>query len=298
MQYPRTPIVAAATAWAWIVLGAAGIVGPAAAAEAPDTEPRPLSRVAAGLDFSFGLPQPGQGSAPSGWSHGVLLAKPAIASGDLDSVPGLMKKYAELFSTVILAQTSGGPASFKLQRVGIGLAIPHERGYRTVDAKSPEVGLIGRQVLSTAEAKLAEVREIARYDGGSMFDVPAIVLHQGEHVDRVVRHFVWVARDSGQVALALWLIDRSNPEAPRPGEDSLVWVPAWFEDPRPLHVDGGEFVLGIPGERALAMERLPQGQRAPLRSPLAELAVAPRYSPETLRQFAAELAQAIAAPTQ
>ncbi|QDU86883.1 hypothetical protein Pla175_02370 [Pirellulimonas nuda] len=260
----------------------------AAAAGGLDLQPAPIDRVPAGLDFTE--------APPAGWTHLPIVATLSISSGDTGAASGLVSKYAQMFGTVVMASVDRNQAgAHRLGRVAIGVMIPWRGAYRTVDAKSQEIGFVGRQAMPSIIKKLDAITRVARYDSAVVFDVPALMADDGRHVERVVRHFVWCSPKTGDLATAVWLIDASDPARRRLVEDSFVWMPSGYIDRRRLHVDGREFTLGIPGERAFAVESLPAADRAKFSPKMAEVAALAEFDKQTLFQLASELAKSIQA---
>ncbi len=261
-----------------------------ASGQGMDLQPAPIDRVPAGLDI--------RDAPPEGWSHTVLTATPRLTSGDVDSVSSLVGKYAQMFCSVVVANVVADDAGrSRLERVGIGIMVPWQGGYRTVDGKSSELGMIGRQVMATGAKLFNRITRIARYQSAVVFDVPALMVEDDKHVERIVRHFVWCSPKTGDVALAVWMIDPTEPANPRLVEETFVWTPAGAVDVRRLHVDSSQFTLGIPGERALAVERLLDANRAKFSPAMAEVAALARFEKQSLIQLATELSKSIQAAT-
>ncbi len=74
----------------------------------------------------------------------------------------------------------------------------------------------------------------------------------------------------------------------------IQWLPANLTGDCILHVDGDEFSLGQPTERAFAITSPPKGQKEiTISDDLKPLAARPRFSPATAAELESKLRQAI-----
>ena len=240
----------------------------------------------------------------AGWNRVVLLAKPRLASGDLDRIPRLANRYATMFCLTIMAcvtqEEEGETVQFKLSELGVGYALPRNGQYVVVSSATPApsdpgLGFVEKRVLAASEKCLADVVPIAHHDTLWIFDAKAIVLERGEHQDRVVRHAVWVYPLQGQLAMLVWLLAGDQPPGYRMVEHVMQLVPPNFVEDRQFHVKADEFYFGIPSARAFALVQLPQGQPIRVTPELATLASAKHYTAASLNQLAEALAKTVQA---
>lgn len=256
-----------------------------------DLTPRPLEKLKEGLVIGE--------EAPSGYSHIVMLSWPKIRAEDVEATPGTAAKFSQMFGTAILAnvqrqQTAAGPRC-RIEKLAIGHTVRTDEGAQVVEPDSDGLTFMAGQVLANGDKELGKMVQVARYDSAIVFDAPAILLRGGEHREMAVRHFVWTNAQRGGLATALWVVDPSIPDAPRPADPFFVLLPGNFRDDRVLSVDPDQFTLGIPGRTAFALARLPRGVRVAMTPELARMAALPRFTEETLAGLARQLSLAVAA---
>lgn len=205
------------------------------------------------------------------WNRVVLLARPRIASGDVSSLSSSIKNSVTTFVLTILATVESyedarsGEGRYRLREVGVGYSTEVEGTLRAVSLASASnmglsLGFIQRQMLSENEKQLGKVRLIMHTSTLAIFDAPAILLRDGRHQDFVVRHFVWINSKTGDNAAMVWLLKRSAGGELGVVDEPIRHLPAGFKEDRTIHIDGDEFTLGIPSERAFALEQLPPGK--------------------------------------
>lgn len=260
----------------------------------------------------------------SRWNRLVLLSRPTLVGGDVEQIPAGVRRSVSRFSLTVMttvrrskrdagaepsaAERRGGETSpereFRLSEVGVGYSARVGDRQVIVDVDSAErlgldLSLIDRYVLDQNVERLSGPRVAARSSTLIIFDAPAILARGDDHRDATMRHLVWVDSDSGQTAVAAWfLVDREAAADDSPavlrGEPLRV-LPGGVREKRRIRVDGDEFFLGIPTERAFAMQSLPPGRPIAWTDRLASLASRRSYSPETLAEFTSSLNEAIAA---
>lgn len=242
------------------------------------------------------------------WNRIVLLAKPEISSGATDALPSSIRSAVSTLILSILAtvdsyQDASGAVRYRLTEVGVGyscgvngqLKIVNVEEARSVGAK---LSFIQRQLLAENEKQLDQVQLIARTATLVMFDTPAILLRDNQHKDFVMRHFVWIDSTTGDSAALVWLLEAT----PRGGplsvvDDPMAWLPAGTRENRAIHVDGNEFsFLGIPTDRAFALEDLPPGQPVAWTSAAKQIAGRSTYNLDELQQLTIALNQALHSP--
>ncbi len=74
-----------------------------------------------------------------------------------------------------------------------------------------------------------------------------------------MRHVIVCHPQSGVVFMYLWCMDKGPDGAFRYLQDSLRIVHEGEVEDRRIHVDGKEFFLGVPSERAFALSHSPPG---------------------------------------
>lgn len=258
----------------------------APAVDAIDVRPRNVERIPPGT--VVGRHHEGT------WNRLVLLARPRLAAGDVERVSRTVRDYATRFPVVVMArveqEAGSSPGRFRLGGVGLGYctSILGEDVVISTDTHErlgARLDLIGKIVLGQNEKCLDDARIIASSDTLMIFDVRAIVLREDMHRDMVVRHMVWVSSPSGKVAALIWLLDEDAQVGYRLAEDVLHAIAQDHVEDRVIHVLASEFTLGVPSARAFALIRMPQGKVIQASPDLARLAVLPRYTEESLREF-------------
>jgi len=235
------------------------------------------------------------------WNRILLLAKPRISSGDVDTLSEDVRKTVSSFVLSVLATIEGyadaasGQKRYRLRDVGIGYAMQREDKLLIISsAKQTEMKLelnfVGSQMLKTNEQQLKTARMIARTSTIYMFDTPSIMLLGDKHVKLITRHFIWVDSKSGSSSMLVWLVAEDKSGNWRVASKSLQWVPTGTQEDRKVHVDGDQFFLGIPkNERAFALESLPPGKAADWSPEAIELASRQSYDAQSLRSLALAL---------
>ena len=238
------------------------------------------------------------------WNHVVLLAKPRISSGDTNKLGETIRNAVSTLSLTILATVDRADnGSFKLSEVGVGYSVPIKGtqtvvSYDTASELGARLGLIARRVLSENEKQLDNVRVVTRSSTLLVFDTPAILFRSGRHRDYTIRHLCWIDPVSGRGAMLVWILGKDTNGRLRVVDEPMQVVPAGTVEDREIHVDGQEFILGIPSERAFALESLPPGlsvswKFAEGKGSIATLASQERYTEQELVELAATLNHAI-----
>ncbi len=240
------------------------------------------------------------------WNKVVLLARPRIASGDVESLPASVKSTASSFVLTILATVESytneaGESKFKLAELGLGYSMDVDGVLKVVtvdDAASLglHLGFFKRQMLWENEKQLQTVHVITRTSTLTIFDTPAIVLRNQAHQDYTVRHFVWIDSRTGRNAMLVWLLARGAGGRATVVDEPMRWLPPGAKEDRAIHVDKNEFsLLGIPGERAFAIEDLPPGKKVPWTERAKALAARDDLAGDSLRELTAALNEALQA---
>ena len=273
---------------AWAVDTAVGAQGLVSAASE-------LTRIEAGTLISMDSPQ-------ERWNRIVLLAKPRIASGDVESLPIAIRESVSDFVLTIMASVEEfsdpdtAEPRFRLADVGLGYSTQVDDQLRAVSVADAgkvgiDLGVLARLLLLENEKQLKTAKIIARTPTLMIIDAPAYVLRHGEHYECVMRHFIWVEPSTGRSAALVWLIDydgAGNPFAD--SSEAARWAPAGLREDRAIHVDGREFnMFGMPGKKAFAMESMPPGKPVAWTDQARALAAHSSYTVESLRELSAAL---------
>jgi hypothetical protein len=128
-------------------------------------------------------------------------------------------------------------------------------------ALGADLGFLERAVLSRAHEKLRDVQVVARSDTLTLIDAPNWLQRDGKHVSVILRYAVLVDPDTGKLDTLLWVIDRDEQGGYRGAAGPMEWLPPNKQEDCVLHVDAKEFSLGVPSERAFALNRIPQGRK-------------------------------------
>lgn len=233
----------------------------------------------------------------------VILAKGRLGSGDVDDVPSIAKKYANMFNLVIMAKVEpnkvDGEVKYELDRVEVGFSmdIGGKQVVVTPDT-AKELGgkldIIASQILAANEKALADVTQIVRYRTLSMFDAKAIMLRGDEHKEMIMRHLIWLNSKTGQIGTAVWLLGQDGDAERYTMPDDVIQVlPPSFVEDRVIDVKANKFFLGVPTPDAFALVRLPQGTPIKVDDKLAELASNKQYDTRSLGQLVADLNSAL-----
>ena len=268
--------------------GATAAPAPTTARDSPEAKTTALSRIDAGLAVV---------DDPHGyWNRTLLLARPRIASGDVQALSAAIRELVPKFVLTIMAAVEAvehaGDDQPRYRLADIGLAYSTEvAGVLTTVSVADaarlgiELGWFERMMLAENERQLQTARLVARTSTLTIFDVPALLARDAEHRWYVMRHFVWIDTSSGRAAVLVWLLRRAAGglyvvERQQPAR----WFPAGLREDRAIHVDGRQFsLLGLPKPEAFAMEELPPGKDVAWTAPAAAQAAEKRYDADALR---------------
>ena len=256
-----------------------------------DTARKPLARIRPGTIVAK--------PAPEGWTDLILFARPRLGAGDHESAPSSAKRFVRMFNTAVAARVKkhdDGTHSLDEVAVGVSMAIDGKQVIVTPDTAAPlggKLGIFGPKILSAAEESLNDVQQVARYETMLLFDAKALMHHDGEHVEMMVRHLIWVSKSTGKLGTAVWLTKPTESGAELAGDAFIVLPPQLVED-RVLHVDKSKFTLGVPGKEAFALERLPPGAKYAFTPELKEHAAKKDFTPQDVKALAVAFAQAVA----
>lgn len=267
-----------------------------ARSEEPTVAPLGLPRIEAGTLV--------EDSDASRWNRVVLLAKPRIASGDVDAVPKSARTAAANFVLTILAtvtaEDAGNASSvYRLDELGVGYCMNIDGQLKIVTSDKARsmglyLGFIQSNMLSENEKQLDTVRVITRTTTLVIFDTPAILLRQAQHQDFLMRHFVWVDSRTGRNAALVWLLKQDATGTWKVADEPMRWLPPGMKEDRAIHVDGDEFsFFGIPNDRAFALEDLPPGKPIEWTAEARRLAAMGSYPDDVLRELTTALNAAL-----
>lgn len=241
--------------------------------------PRPISVLPAGTAAA-------DGSENSPWNRLILLATPKINSGQTEVLSDTIRSVATQCSLTVMATVTPPnetASQFQLTSIGVGYSAKTPQGQVIITSTSAAqqnagLGFIGRQVLRTNEQQLSKVILVAQTSTVAIFDAPSVMLLSGKHVLVTTRHLLWIEPRSGKGAMLTWLLDTSSAPS-RIVRAPLRLVPFSTMETRKIHVDGKEFgLLGIPSERAFALEDLPPGKNIVWTNPAIALAARSTYT--------------------
>jgi len=252
----------------------------------------PLSRITPGTTIE---PSGDNSVNLTRWNQTVLLAKPRIASGDTDKLGDMIRKSVSALTLTILATikpTDNG--TYQLAEVGVGYSVPIGGKQTVVSSDSAsrlgaKLGLVTGHILSEHERRLQDIRLVTQTTSLVIFDTPAILFRHGTHRDYILRHLCWIDPRSGKGATLIWLLGKDSAGEMRVVDEPLRMVPWGTVEDRRIHVDGSQFLLGIPNERAFALEGLPPGTSIPWSNPLGSLAGQSTYTQEQLTELSSYL---------
>lgn len=294
----RAGILLGAASWFFVVWAGHSLAqdGVARANAMQSAASREITRLAAGTVV--------EDPDAARWNAVVLLARPQIASGDVDALPATIRGTVASFVLTILAtvqpytDATTGTSKFRLKDVGVGYSMDVDGQLKVVTLQDysklgVRLGFFQRQMLSENEKQLSTVRVIAKTSTLTVFDTPALLFRRGAHRDFIIRHFIWIDANTGRNAALTWLL-KSGPSGLQVVDEPFRWMPAGMKENRRIHVDGDEFMLGgIPTERAFALENLPPGKQVQWTTESKQLAARSGYDRDSLRQLTLALNEAL-----
>lgn len=205
--------------------------------------------------------------APKGWSHLIIKSMPSLQSGDSDSLPASARSTATLFRTVIVAdvvRSKSIPDRFRLDRVGLGLCVPHDGSDVVVESSSASaaksaLGVIDRHVLGRAEQELNRGRLIVRSPTFALFAGPSTLLVGSVHEAVMLNYAIMVEPREGRLSTLVWSssIEPGAEVAPR----ELVLLPPNAIFQSGLDVAAARLLGTIPVSWSFALRSLPPGTR-------------------------------------
>jgi hypothetical protein len=250
-------------------------VGAGGRAMGQQGEPPSTARLRAAGELASGLSElvmiaPGtqvDQDLPPGWSHLIIKSIPRLASGDLDTLPGMANSTATLFRTVFLADVrpvgDGAERRFVLRRVGLGMCLP-VRGHDTVvmsnslPAQGIDLGIVARTVLDRAEQELRRGRLVARTPTFALFSAPAMMRVGTGHRELLLRYALVVDPANGSLRTLVWAI-APEPARRTAARTMVLLTPSLIYDCG-LDVLANRLFGALPVNWSFAMRGLPTGQ--------------------------------------
>jgi hypothetical protein len=242
--------------------------------------------------------------APKGWSNLIIKSYSRPGAGDLKQLSSTADRLTRLLFTCILADVKRNKDGrdgkhYKLEKVAVGL------GTRIGDKDTvitPETQkrlganlvLLARVVLRTAQEKLSDTTVVARSATFLVFDSPSLMAVDDKHKPIVLRYAVLVEERSGRLNTLVWAL--RHEEDGKYGEPigAIEWLAPNLTGDCVLHVDGNEFSLGQPTEKAFAITAPPKGQKEiKVGDDLKRLLSRPRFSTATAAELETKLREAL-----
>jgi hypothetical protein len=204
---------------------------------------------------------------PQGWTHLVLKSIPRLASGDLNTLPGMATSTATMFRTAVLADVrpvgAGPDRRFVLRRIGLGMCLP-VRGHDTVvmrdsvETQGVELGMVARTVLERSEQELRRGRLVARTPSFALFSSPAMMRVGTGHREFLLRYAFLVDPTSGALHTLVWAI-APEPARRTAARTMVLLTPNLIFDCG-LDVLAERILGALPVNWSFAMRGLPSGQ--------------------------------------
>ncbi|MGH7225356.1 MAG: hypothetical protein ACRELF_19210 [Gemmataceae bacterium] len=242
--------------------------------------------------------------APKGWSNLIIKSYSRPDAGDVKQLSFTASRLTRLLFTAILADVKpdkdgSDGKHYKLARVAVGLGtrIGDKDTVITPDTQKrlgAGLGLLARVVLRTAQEKLGEITIVARSATFLVFDSPSLMVVDGKHKSIVLRYAVLVEERSGRLDTLVWALSREDGGKYSGPIGAIEWLAPNLTDDCVLHVDGNEFSLGQPTEKAFAITELPKGRKEiKVGDDLKPLVARPRFSTATAAELETKLREAL-----
>jgi hypothetical protein len=208
--------------------------------------------------------------------------------------------FTAIVADVKEEKNADGGKRYKLAKaaVGLGTRIGGKDTIITPDTQrrlGADLGLLARVVLRTAQEKIGEIRIVARSPSMILFDSPSYLVVERKHKPVVLRYALLVDERMGRLNALVWALGREDGKYSGP-LGSIQWLPPNLTGDCVLHVDGNEFSLGQPTEKAFAATALPKGEKEiAVGDELKPLAARPRFSTATAAELEKMLRKAMRA---
>jgi hypothetical protein len=242
--------------------------------------------------------------APKGWSNLIIKSYSRPGAGDVRQLSPAADRLARLLFTAILAdvqpdKNDGTAKGYRLAKtaIGLGTRIGGKDIVITPDTQKrfgADLGWLDRVVLRKSQDKLEENLVVARSAAFLVFDSPTFLVVGTKHKSIVLRYAIVVQEQTGRLDTLVWAIRRDADGKYGEPIGAIQWLPSNLTGDCILHIDGNEFSLGQPTERAFAITEPPKGQKEiNIGDDLKPLAARPRFSPATAAELESKLRQAI-----
>jgi hypothetical protein len=198
----------------------------------------------------------------------------------------------------------GSGNRYKLDKVAVGLGtrIGGKDIVITPDTQKQygaDLSLLARVVLRKSQEKLSEIVVVARSATFLVFDTPSFLAVDNKHKSIVLRYAILVEERTGRLNTLVWAIGREEDGKYGDPIGAIQWLPDNLTGDCILHIDGNEFSLGQPTERAFAITEPPKGQQQiKINEDFKSLAAHPRFSSATAAQLESRLREAMAQKTR
>ncbi len=242
--------------------------------------------------------------APKGWSNLIIKSYSRPGAGDVSELSSVADQLTRLLFTAILADVQpdkrgGETKRYKLAKVavGVGTRIGRKDTVITPDTQNrlgADLGLLARVVLRKAQEKLDDIGVVARSATFLVFDSPSFMVVAGKHQPIVLRYAVLVDGRTGRLNTLVWALGREEDGKYTEPIGAIQLLPPNLTGDCILHVDGNEFSLGQPTERAFAIITPPKGQKEiQVSDDMKPLIVRPRFSTSTAAELETKLRQTL-----
>ncbi len=241
--------------------------------------------------------------APKDWSHLIVKSYPRPGAGDVNQLSAVADRMARLLFTAIVAnvkeEKDGSDGKrYKLEKVAVGLGTRIDGKDTVVTPETQRrlgarLGLLGPIVLRTAQEKIGEIRVVARSASMLIFDAPSYLVVRGKHKPVVLRYVLLLDERTGSLKALVWALERDGDKYSGP-VGPIQCLPPNLTSECVLHVDGGEFSLGQPTEKAFAAVGPPKGDKEiEVGEDLKPSVSLPRFSTASAEELESTLRKAI-----
>jgi hypothetical protein len=207
--------------------------------------------------------------APKGWTHLIAKSRPRLGAGDVDKVPERVVASSNTVFSALLAKVErerGDRGLYRLARVaaGVGVKVDGKDTILSPDTRKKwgvNLPLLGRMALDRSYDRLQEAVWVTRSDTMALFDAPGQMVLEGRHRAVVLRTALLLDDKTGRLDPLVWMIELDGSGAYKGASGSIEWERMGDLSDTVLHVDAGEFLLGVPTEMAFATMSLPKGKK-------------------------------------
>lgn len=246
--------------------------------------------------------------APKGWSHLIIKSYSRPGAGDVRQLSPTADRLTRLLFTAIMADVrplvergneNESGKRYKLEKVAVGLGtrIGEKDIVITPDTQQQlgaDLGLLARVVLRKSQEKLGEIVVVARSAAFLVFDSPSFMVVDGKHKPIVLRYAVLVEERTGRLNTLVWPVLREEDGEKSEPLGAIQWLPANLTGDCILHIDGNEFSLGQPTEKAFAITAAPKGQKEiKIGDDLKPLVARPRFTSTAAAELESRLREAL-----